>query len=164
MGQRGPKPIPTKLLDLRGSWRAKTRTGEPVPVAQRLICPAWLCADGKKVWHTLVKHLSAMGVCGAIDAFALARYCTLHVRWLAAEQDLRDHGARLPLCNAAGEVTGHCVNPMVKVAGDLADKLLRLEQQYGMTASSRASLSVAPVEHDTRKATAPDKSRFFRPR
>jgi P27 family predicted phage terminase small subunit len=130
-------------------------------VAQRLLCPAWLCPEGKKVWRVLVHHLSAMGIVGAVDQFALARYCVFHVRWLAAEQDLREHGARLPLCNAAGEVIGHCVNPMVKVAGDLADKLLRLEQHYGMTASSRASLSVAPGTRDTPAQATPDKSRFF---
>jgi hypothetical protein len=31
MGKRGPKPTPTKILSMRGSWRAKRKPGFPFP-------------------------------------------------------------------------------------------------------------------------------------
>ena len=164
MAGKGPPKIPTNLLHMRGSKLAKHRTGEPVPVAQKLTCPSWLDAQGKRVWHTLVKHLTAMGVVGAVDSFAVGRYCQLHVRWLAAEQEIREHGSTVPILDSDGEVTGWRLASSVKIASDLADKLLRLEQHYGMTASSRASLSVAPEKREAPSPGGADKARFFQPR
>lgn len=149
---------------MRGSWRAKTRKAEPVPVSQQLTCPSWLDADGKKVWKALVKHLKAMQVVGAVDVFAVGRYCQLFTRWLEAEKDIRTNGARLPHLSPDGDVLGYYLSPSVKIAGDLADKLLRLETHYGMTASARASLSVVPEKPGAKDAGTGDKSRFFKQR
>jgi len=164
MAGKGPPKIPTNILRLRGSKLAKKRTKEPLPASQRLTCPAWLDAEGKKVWRTLVKQLHAMGVVGSVDVFAVGRYCQLFVRWLEREQDIRDTGSRMAVMNETGDVIGYTLNPSVKIASDLADKLLRLEQHYGMTASSRASLSVAPEKKERAAQSGADKTRFFRQR
>lgn len=164
MAGKGPPKTPSKVLEMRGSWRAKTRTGEPKPASNALTCPAYLDDDGKKLWRTLTRQLKGMGIIGSVDAQALGRYCQLHTRWLAAEAEIKKSGSIAPTLNADGEVTGWRVAAAVKIAGDLADKLLRLEMNYGMTASARASLSVAPDKKSSAGDGTADKARFFKKR
>jgi P27 family predicted phage terminase small subunit len=172
MTTRGRKPTPTKLLELRGSWRAKTRKDEPqpsakgaTPTAPKLPCPAWLDDEGKQVWRTLIKQLGDMGILESIDALALGRYCQLYQRWRTAEEQIRARGETIDLYNAEGEVIGVGLSPFVKLANELAEKLLRLEQQYGMTASARASLGIMGHQKGKDgkgKDAGKDKGRFFR--
>lgn len=76
MGTRGPAPTPTKILEARGSWRAKTRAGELQFPVERPECPAWLSTEARAEWDRVAK---------ACDAPALACMC----EWWAEHQRAR---------------------------------------------------------------------------
>ncbi len=135
MGARGPAPTPTAVLKLRGSWLAKDRTGEPEPSHDRPRCPAWLDSCAKNLWRRLIPQLEAMGVLGTCDRNAVARYCLTFSKWRRAETFLMKHG---DTATVRGELKPY---PQVKMAMALADQLLKLEREFGLTPSARARLA-----------------------
>jgi len=161
MGKRGPKPTPTPVLKVRGSWRADTREGEPQPESGRAICPVWLNDEAKKVWKTIAPVLHPLGLLTKADIRAMGRYCTMTVRWLQAEQFLAKHGDTYPvrkMVDGKLELLGMKPFPQVKIAKELNDALLRIEDRFGMTASARASLRTP--QPDTEAANPNE--RFFK--
>ena len=62
MGQRGPKPTPTRILKLKGSWRANLNRDEPEAPDGCPSCPTWLDAEGKRCWAQETRSLKAMGL------------------------------------------------------------------------------------------------------
>ena len=77
MSKPGPRPTPTRILNLRGSWRAKRNPKEPQPKVARLAAPAWLSDDAKKVFDDYAERLHASGVLTVADEGALARYAVV---------------------------------------------------------------------------------------
>ncbi len=142
MGGRGPPPTPTNILARRGSWRAQRNPSEPRPEPGRPRCPRWLDAGAKAAWKHLVPQLDRLGVLTPLDRHALARYCQLWSRWRRAEEFLRDQGDTHLVKDADGRVKGVRAYPQVRIANQLAEQLLRLEQQFGMTPSARSRLEV----------------------
>src|SRR3990167_3396955 len=93
MGRRGPPKTPTVILNARGSWRGKTRAGEPHAGVMSPIRPKWLQGDAKAAWEQLIPMLKAIGVVGRVDVFALTRYCKLWARWRDCEARIDKYGA-----------------------------------------------------------------------
>lgn len=159
MGQRGPQPTPTPILEARGSWRAKTRDGEP-EVTGIPLCPDWLSDDAKQAWNRLIPMLTSAGIIGEVDENALTRYCQTFALWQICAKFTAEHGMTYPVRNVAGKVTDFKEFAQVGRASRLSDQLLRIEQNFGMTPSARASLSVG-----TTKAKPPsDDELFFGPK
>lgn len=163
MGTRGPKKTPTKILELRGSWLAKTRPHEPHPPVARPVCPDWLTPDMKQLWRVVVGQLHAIGLLTKVDGHALARYCALSLRWRKALQFVEKNGETYPVKDATGVVIGLRTFPQVWLVKSLAQELLRLEREFGMTPSARAAFGLMPMGHDNAAQTDPhqDKTRFF---
>jgi P27 family predicted phage terminase small subunit len=159
MGRRGPAPTPTEILKLRGSPLAKKRAkqGESKGPSGRPRCPNWLDAEAKAMWRRLVPQLELMGVLTRIDGNALARYCRLWSRWRKAEEFIDQHGEMYPLKDEKGQTKYFQQWPQVAIANKLAQQLTRLEQEFGMTPSSRTRIQVAPRAKEPSNA----KSRFF---
>lgn len=158
MAKRGPAPTPTAVLSARGSWRAKTRTGEP-KAAGTPRRPKWLTDEAGKVWARVYPLLTNMGVARRVDENALARYCDTFARWRECCEFIDKHGMVIPVKDADGKLRDMKEFPQVGRASRLADQLLKLEQQFGMTPSARASLVTEDKETD-----ADDKQRFFKPK
>jgi P27 family predicted phage terminase small subunit len=156
MGRRGPKPTPTAVLRLRGSWRGKANKAEPQPEATAPDCPMWLSTAAKDVWGEVVAILAPTRVLTRADGKTLARYCEYFVRWKAACAFLEKNGEVYTLKDDAGNVK--CVMPWPQVSQyhKCATMLLKIEEQFGMTPSSRSRIQV-PSEDDKPQA----KSRFF---
>jgi len=83
--------------------------------------------------------LGGMGVLTKIDGLMLARYCTLYARWQAAEEAV-----------SAGDIEQEVR------AERLADRLLRIEREFGLSPSARARLATNPA-----KVENTGKDRFF---
>lgn len=165
MGQRGPKPTPTKILKLRGSWLAKTRDGEPQPRCELPPCPAWLDSLSKSLFRTLAKQLVEAGILTRLDRQALARYCVLSIRWRKMEQFIQQHGEVCEVYSEPDEQGQRVLlkidlYPQVRLASTLATELLRIENHFGLTPSARTALRVetAPYADDHQDA----KAKFFR--
>ena len=75
MGRRGPQPTPTKVLQARGSWRAKTRGDEPQVEPGRPPRPRWIAPKGKKLFDELAVYLEDIGVMTQLDGLALGLLC-----------------------------------------------------------------------------------------
>lgn len=130
MGRRGPRPEPTATLRLKGSWRANSRPEEPVPPAGPIRCPGWIPEEAKTAWRVLAPMLEEMGVFTRADRNALTRYCVLWARWRTAEEAIEEKGS----------TSGGRLIPEVRLAGELAAALLRLEQEFGLTPSARTRI------------------------
>ena len=77
MGRRGPKPVPTSVLALRGSWRADARKGEPQPEPLDDVPtpPKWVGKPGVELWQELAKPLLDAGVLTTWDVQRFAAMC-----------------------------------------------------------------------------------------
>ena len=141
MAKPGPAKTPTKVLAARGSWRAKERQGEPeaTGVADP---PAWLTDAEREVWDRLLPRLESMGVVGEVDAEVLSVYVSTFARWRECEAFIHQHGMVMTVKDSEGVATDIREFPQVARSSRLADQLIKLGQQYGMTASARASLAV----------------------
>lgn len=142
MGRRGPRPKPTPMLKLSGSWRGNVERGEPQPRKVIPECPEWLTGDARKVWDRMIDTLNFMGVLTEADGNSLARYCVTFVRWRAAEEFLAKYGTTFPVKDDRGKVKCFMPFPEVAIANQLSQMLTRLEAEFGMTPSSRTRISL----------------------
>jgi P27 family predicted phage terminase small subunit len=159
MGARGPAPTPTAVLQLRGSWRANARKGEPKAPREIPTCPGWLDAAAKSAWNQLAPLLHQMGVLTLADANVLTRYCITWSRWKAAEQWIQDNGEVAEVETDSG--TTYVPHPQVRIAAMLGDQLGKMEQQLGLTPAARARLTVDHGEGEEETGKGPNKARFF---
>lgn len=148
MGKRGPPKSPTKVLQMRGSWRGDDRGEEPQPARLAAPAPDWLRPLAKEVWKILYDQLTNLGVIGDVDENTLARYCQTYAKWREAEDYIVEHGSTT--YGAGGEKA----HPMATLAVKYSEQLTRLEAQFGMTPSSRANLAKP-------KDAGGEKNKFF---
>lgn len=158
MGGKGPPPTPKRILELRGSWRAKTGADTLDVDPETPDPPHWMNELELSVWHRLVELLCNLRIIGIIDQYALSRYCVLSARFLEIREFLQENGDTFPVKSGSGITTMRKQWPQVKEMGNIADKLLRLEKEFGMTPSARARI-VAPTESGT--GGTPGESPYF---
>jgi len=175
-------PTPTKVLALRGSWRAKTRPQEPNVLPAVPSVPRELDAQAKRIWRRITVHLDAIGILAAIDQHALARYIQLWQRWQRLHAFIVEHGETYDVYETEvidgsyDEESGtfrprqhekrfsHTqIRAETRAWMALSDRLLRLENTFGMTPSGRAAigLMLAGASRDAAKQEAPDPRRFL---
>lgn len=163
MGQRGPKPTPTKVLAMRGSWLAKTREGEPQPAAAVASPPAWLDNKSKALFRKKAAQMATVGTLTKHDVEALARYCRLWTRYREAEEFIMHHGSTIETYVTDREgnsvLAGLKMYPEVQVANTLAAELLRIENHFGFTPSARTNLR---TNKKAPHADTDQKTRLFR--
>jgi len=170
MGQRGPAPTPTSILNARGSWRAKGRANEPRPAAGAPPMPRWLSKEAKAEWKRIVPDLLALGVLTRVDRTALAAYCQAHAELVEATRLLEAEGRILgvPVFNKAGDQTGTVkkAHPAVRLQRDAFARVKVFLGEFGLTPATRAKLAVPgpggrPDGFTEFLNEAQDKSRFF---
>lgn len=142
MGRRGPPPTPTKILQMRGSWRGDTREGEPEPPPFEAACPDYLLPLAKEAWATVSQQLATMGVIGATDANVLARYCQVFALWRETQEHIAEHGQV-----QSGE-HGDSIHPMAALGIKYGEQLTRLEGILGLSPAARANLAKKPEAKD----------------
>lgn len=154
MARPGPRPTPTRVLALRGSWRGKRQRDEPQPPVAKPKAPAWLCEEARLIFDQYAEHLHASGVLTVVDEFALARYADLAVQYRRASEFLAKHGdvyvtrGRPGPQGEEGRATGFRTYPQAKRLLELAAALLQIEREFGLTPAARSGIrveaSVAP--------------------
>lgn len=157
MGARGPRPTPTEVLRLRGSWRANLNRGEPQPEPGPPERPEWLDADAAAAWDALAPRLEAMNLLTRIDGNALARYCVLWTHWRRAALFVDKYGTSYSIKDGNGRVKCIAQFPEVAQIHKLSVALSRLEVEFGLTPSARTRINV-PVQP---RETDPIKARYF---
>ena len=140
MGRRGPAPLPTKTLELRGSWRARTRRNEPKPPVEIPTCPSWLDREAKAEWRRVVPQLKRLGIIARVDRACLTGYCLAWSRLKQATDILKAEGVTY---EKDGLIKKH---PAVGIAHEAAQEVRTLAGEFGMSASARARLQIDPPE------------------
>lgn len=147
MARRGPAPTPTRILELRGSWRSKTRPGEPKPRRSRPRPPDWLSDEAKAQFVAIVRRLWAQGVVTRVDEGALAFYADLLVQYRKASEFVSKHGdvyvvrGKPRAEGEEGKLIGFKPYPQAKRQESLAMLLLRLSREFGLTPAARTEVS-----------------------
>lgn len=137
MGERGPRPQPTAVKELRGNpgKRALNKREPQFDRAQVPTLPVWVKGEARREWLRVVKQLHAQGLLTAVDRAALVAYCVAYGRWVEAEKIVADKGAVLKTAN------GNLIqNPYLAVANRAMDNMRKLAQEFGMTPSARVTL------------------------
>lgn len=150
MGKRGPAPEPSILKYIRGNpSKDSLNPSEPTPELLPEDFPPPAVLDGKAVaiWNDMVERLSHMRVLTVADVPPLTRYCIEGVLYLACYEKVK----------IAGEEYTHWEPDPNRTDGKLRIKytqvapwatqmhrhhaaMLRIEQEFGMTPSSRSQV------------------------
>jgi len=158
MGKRGPAKTPTSILNRRGSRRGADRKSEPQLPPKVPACPKHFNAEQRAVWRQVIAMVKKLDVVRETDVNALERYCVLWVRWRRASDWIEKKGETYVLKDKGGEPRYVMQWPQVAIVNKLSILLLRLEQEFGLTPASRASVKV-----DVPQSTSDvGKSRFFK--
>lgn len=130
MGLRGAAPTPTKILEARGSWRAKDRPEEPQLPVGAPEAPDWLSEEARAEWDRQVKHLLRMRVVSEADRALFASYCEAWSEFV-----------RLTiLMNKCAPGRGKNWRTLNCAKRAASDALLKLAMQFGFSPSARTRL------------------------
>lgn len=142
---KGRKPTPKQILSLRGARvRGPHKSGidaDPgIPEP-----PEYLCDIGRAEWARIVPMLEASKVMSLRHQHTLAAYCDALADMVKADQELKQHGATF--MDDKGRVMNH---PAWYRKKDSRLHMLRLAEQFGLTASALARVSAvdAPTAED----------------
>jgi P27 family predicted phage terminase small subunit len=151
MGSRGPAPTPTSLLKVRGSWRAKKRSGEPTPPVECPPCPDFLKGEAKREWQRLTQTLLEQKLLTQLDRGLLAAWCEAWAEFLETRKLLDREG--YTTVTDSGTVLAH---PVVWVKNAAVARLLQIAGQFGLSPAARTRIRQV---HD---GTPKNADRFYR--
>jgi phage terminase small subunit len=120
MGRRGPARVPNKVLEARGSWRAKARSGGPQVEVGIPDCPAWVSSGAKKYWPDIAGELAGLGVMGKPYAISLGLLIDALAMYLQAKKGGNSRTAAL-----------------------WWEKVLKASKEFGMTPASVSAVQVS---------------------
>ncbi len=150
----GRKPVPTQVLKLRGSWRAKNRRDLFVqPEKPRM--PSWLSDEAKRAWRHMVPQLEALGILKRADEVVLAMFCTDYAEWSQACEEISTLKSRF-VKQPSGRI---CQHPLLRIRDAAAERMRKLISELGMSPAARTGLNITQ-----KPSPSKSKSRFFNPR
>jgi P27 family predicted phage terminase small subunit len=153
---RGRKPIPSKVIDIRGGSKhthRPPRTDEPQPSTDLPKCPSFLDKEAKKEWRRMIHELKDTGILTSIDGAILARYADNYSKWKTAEQQLQ----KMPMVRF--NPTGFAeINPYFRIANKAKEMMIKDLVEMGMTPSARSRVKVSGQKPKEEKSS----ERFFK--
>lgn len=144
MGQRGPKPKPTALKQLRGNpGKRAMNKNEPNPgkPGRTPSVPSWLGDDAREIWKSYARQLWEIDLLTDIDVDALAALCESTALYREAVRAIARNGAV--------EVTDkgyYYASPWVNIRNQALGQMKQLWAVFGMTPSDRSRLNVGSDE------------------
>src|SRR5438132_7052622 len=84
----GRKPTPTRLKELKGNPGHRALNDREPKFTKKAACPKHLKGEARKEWNRVKRELAPLGLLTSVDRMALAAYCTLWSRWIAAEEQI----------------------------------------------------------------------------
>src|SRR5215470_16972467 len=142
----GPPPTPLTLRLLRGNpgRRPLRSEPEPSPLPEPPDPPVFLVGHAADEWRRVATELHMLGVLRGIDIQLLAAYCVSYSMWRTAVETLTTMAARDPVTHGllVRTVDGNPRrNPLMKIATDAANDMVRFAGQFGIGAASRARIA-----------------------
>ena len=157
MGKRGPSKKPSALKRIQNQRKNEITNDAVKPPIEESPQPGVdLSPLANQVFFEVSKKLQALGLLTQIDTQAFARYCDLFGKWLIYKKEVDD----APMVETWGTdengraiPTGWKPNPALTSYLSITDKLLKLEREFGMTPSARASI---PAKTEKKEKTIND--------
>lgn len=156
---RGPKRQPAEVALRKGNPGKRKRTAleaaaggaEPLRDAQPSIPnpPSQLTKRGRHHWREVVAHLVARMQLRDGDLRALARYCNYLSDIEACRSALMTKGGEPRLTYRTTSTSGATIfkpRPELQIMKELETKVISIEREYGLTPSSRATVSTKLLE------------------
>lgn len=140
MGKRGPKPTPTKILELRGSRLVRNRANEISPStegADTLKPPSWLTGRiAAAEWRLRRGELAALGMMTAADVQMLGLWCQTVQDYADCREIIAREGR---VCiGANGAPYQH---PVIGQMHQAIANMQKLSPRFGFTPADRVGLS-----------------------
>jgi P27 family predicted phage terminase small subunit len=146
MGSRGPARTPTVRLALVGSHRAKSREKkEPKPRQIKPPTTIRLTDKERRVFNKTYDLLKSMSLHAQTDGNALARYAKNVILYNDASAFVAKNGhthAITAIVQGKPKTVGAKRFAESRMLNELDATLLRIEREFGLTPSARASLQV----------------------
>jgi len=140
--------VPTQLKILRGNpGKQVLNRAEPQPRVPPEVpdAPPFLNAYARAEWDRVAGELWRLGLLTIVDLQPLAAYCQAYGRWRTAEEALQKMAAVDP--HTGGLIVkkgGNPIqNPLVKIAADAANDMVRHASQFGLTPVARSRIHAA---------------------
>lgn len=147
MGKRGPKPTPTPILRLRGSWRADTRKGEPELTVETVPCPVWVSPSGQQHWQEISDILEGMGLLSKPFSISMGLFVNCLGEYIALSEECRE----IPRTYQTEK--GVIASPEHKQLWEVWQKLLSVCKEFGMTPSSLSGVKSLKDQETKPKGT-----------
>jgi len=136
MGERGPTPIPARILELRGSKLAREARTSTVEVpAAAPSPPVHLSGPALAEWERIVPLLERVGLVGEADLALLVVYVEAWERYLAASAALRVGGYVLVEEGRAK------ISPYHRILERERRALERAARHFGLSPATRRGLA-----------------------
>ena len=153
MPRPGPKPTPTALHRLRGTFNAtrhgRDRAGEPeVAGALCAEAPDWMTPGQRESWAHVMAHAPA-GLLKPVDRGVLAVWVEAEGRHRVAtiQQARLDATSSLPLLTK-GRDGQPSPSPYLRIIRQAADTMLRAAGELGFSPAARPRLGAASLPQD----------------
>ena len=145
MGRRGPKPEPEGVkgqkAPVRSRHRKTLKAAQPDVPAASGSAPAWLKAEGLKIFQKMAPALRSMKLLTETDVPAFARYCKHYARWLDMQKRLDKDGEFYEIETASGKVRR--ADPAFTMADRLDRMMLAFEDRFGLNPAERQRIMAA---------------------
>lgn len=140
----GRRKKPTSLKLLSGSYDVnpeRRNASEPIVEDKtRPVAPEHLGELAKAEWDRVCDDLEKVKVLTAVDFGALEKYCAAYERWRECYEQVNAEGVIIRHVDAKGVETLKR-NPAQVEANALHVLMMKFYTEYGLTPSSRASLT-----------------------
>ena len=132
----GPSSTPTQLKILKGVHPYRINKNEPKPRAVVGTIPrgwaTWMSDGAKRFWKKYAVILSELGVLTETDLPALRILAELWTKWVRCTNTIN-----------RGKMKAETELQYLRIADKLESQMLRYLQHFGMTASSRGTISIS---------------------
>lgn len=167
---RGRKPLPSKVVDIRGGSKfthRPPRSGEPKPSPCIPKCPRHLDKEARAEWKRMVKELEPLGLLTNIDKAIFASYCQAWSTWVMATRKIQEQGMIFKTPGKTRTLKDGTIEqtdggfPMVNLYFPIINKaneqMVKALIELGMTPSSRSRVKVSEPPKEENK-----RERFFK--
>lgn len=151
---KGRKKTPAKVVQLRGNPGKR-----PINLNEPKFQPGapdeslfYLDEMAKRHWDALIPELESQGILMKVDGGILAAYCTACAKLYHAEKDIAESG----MYQTDPETGALKKHPAVLIAKEARDQIKSIGSELGLTATSRARISVKTGDKESEK-----EKRFF---
>lgn len=148
MGQRGPKPKPTELKMIQGTYRKdRAPENEPKPNAPPSLPepPSYMDVTAKKEWRRLAPELFRLGLLTKVDLGTFEAYCLSYGRMVAAHKSLKKAKTMFhEYTNKAG-ATNFVARPEIAVIQKESMVIKAFCAEFGLSPSARARMEAPDI-------------------